>query len=549
MKRIQVILIFLVLVLSLQAKTIEINEAKSFVSEFIKLQSKSGFVFKNISEIKTENQLSSYFFELSPSGFVIISANDKVEPIIAYSFDSEATAPSEWPEQLKWWIGLKNKEIVKHINNKKAQRNPAWDSQTELLLKSANAKVDPLIKVIWGQGNKWNMFCPIDEKGPGGRAYVGCVAVSMAQAMSVFKYPENGKGIASYIHRTYGTQTVNFSKQSPYQWDSMLNASPNIHNARLLYHCAVTVQMDFGADGSGATTKAAVNALRNYFSYSKTTKYYSRVDDDEQWKQMLNESLIKGCPIIYHGDADDGQAGHAFNIDGVDNMGYYHLNWGWTGSMNAYFNINNLAPGSNNFTKNQGAIMGIKPIQPGPIDIALSRTSVKEKLPAGSFVAAVSIDDEYANNQYSYSLKGNPKVIGDGYAPAKFYIENDSLKTVEEFDFDKRKSYTLFIEVVDTFGNSLEEKFEISIEKAVGLPEITEQKLIEVYPNPVGEMVSIVSKTHGELCIFNLLGQKVFYAQVNEGVLSIDTSQLPKGTYIVQLSSNSGKHNQKLVKQ
>ena len=133
MKRIQVILIFLVLVLSLQAKTIEINEAKSFVSEFIKLQSKSGFVFKNISEIKTENQLSSYFFELSPSGFVIISANDKVEPIIAYSFDSEATAPSEWPEQLKWWIGLKNKEIVKHINNKKAQRNPAWDSQTELL--------------------------------------------------------------------------------------------------------------------------------------------------------------------------------------------------------------------------------------------------------------------------------------------------------------------------------------------------------------------------------------------------------------------------------
>ncbi len=49
--------------------------------------------------------------------------------------------------------------------------------------------INPFIKVKWNQGAGWNMFCPMDEDGPGGHAYVGCVAVAMAQAMSVYEYP------------------------------------------------------------------------------------------------------------------------------------------------------------------------------------------------------------------------------------------------------------------------------------------------------------------------------------------------------------------------
>ena len=55
-----------------------------------------------------------------------------------------------------------------------------------------------LINVTWNQGNGWNRFCPEDEEGPGGHVYAGCVAVSMAQAMSVFGAPSKGKGSYQY---------------------------------------------------------------------------------------------------------------------------------------------------------------------------------------------------------------------------------------------------------------------------------------------------------------------------------------------------------------
>lgn len=550
MRILTIIFIFLAFTINAFSKTVSVNDARLFAIEFIQNRPEQGFTIKSVDEIKHGGQTTSYLFSLQPIGFIIISGDDTVEPLLGYSFDSEPAKQSEWPEHLSFWMDNTNQKILHRANDISAQRNKAWDKEAFSTLKSAQQiTVSPILNVRWDQGRNWNMFCPEDEKGPGGRTWVGCVAVSMAQAMSVYGYPEKGKGKASYIHSTYGTQTVDFEKQEPYSWDSMPSASANEHNARLLYHAAVTVNMDFGPDGSGAYSRTAASALKAYFNYSKTTDYQSRVDNDDEWKKMLNENLEKGYPLIYHGDGDNGQSGHAWNIDGVDIQGMYHVNWGWSGSMNGYFNINNLAPGSNDFTKNQGAIFGIKPKVPGPIDIVLSNTTVREKLPAGSFVGKVTVDDEFPDNKYTYHLKGNPIIIGDGYAAAKFYVENDTLKTLEEFDFEKRTSYVLYIEVVDTIGNSLEKKFDISIEKAVSAQQVESNDDVKVYPNPFSEFVTIDSKQKGQINIYNLQGQKVYFSSNNEYRHYLDLSTLRKGSYIVQLKGNTGTFYQKITKQ
>jgi hypothetical protein len=547
MKKLTIIALLLGCWFFTQAKTVQQAQIRLFAERFISEQASDNYEIASIEAIHYQQAITKYLVRLSPTGFILLSADDTVEPLLAYSFENEALSPREWPEHMAWWMNETSEKILFKTKDTEALRHKGWDEGAQL--KSANViTVQPLIPVRWDQGNRWNQFCPADEKGPGGYTYVGCVAVSMAQAMSKYKAPTIGNGRASYIHKTYGTQTVDFSKEAPYYWDSMPSGSANEHNARLLYHCAVTVNMDFGADGSGAYTETASGALKAYFNYSKTTKSVNRVDDDEEWKKILIDNLAAGYPLIYHGDGNNGQAGHAWNIDGVDVSGLFHVNWGWSGSMNGYYNINDLAPGSNDFTKNQGAILGIKPKVPGPIDISLEKTSVRENKPAGTPVSAIHIDDEYPENPYTYQLKGNPVVIGDGYAAPKFYVENDTLKTIEPFDFDKRQSYIVFIQVADTLGNTLEKMFEIAIEQAVGVPSMRNAGM-KIYPNPFNQMVMIETPIESEAAFFSILGKKVYSVQLESGTHSVDVSHLPKGLYMVRMNNREGSWQEKIFKQ
>jgi len=239
--------------------------------------------------------------------------------------------------------------------------------------------VDPFIAVNWNQSSGWNRFCPEDEEGPGGHVYVGCVAVSMAQAMSVYEYPVRPQGVKSYVHPDYGSIGVNYDLADPYEWDQMSATSSDDYNAILLYHCAVAVEMDFGADGSGAYVTTAAGAMVQYFNYSNNLSFEDRYTDNEAWVAALAGELEAGRPIVYRGNPDDGTAGHAWNLDGYyasNSVDYFHMNFGWSGSQNGYYTLDLINPGSNDFSSNQGAILGIIPPASTPYDITLSELSV-----------------------------------------------------------------------------------------------------------------------------------------------------------------------------
>lgn len=72
--------------------------------------------------------------------------------------------------------------------------------------------------------------------GPGGRAYVGCVAVAMGQALTVVRYPLRGQGTKSYTSTNAGFLSVNFDNEPDYDWDAILSGANNYSEvARLLY--------------------------------------------------------------------------------------------------------------------------------------------------------------------------------------------------------------------------------------------------------------------------------------------------------------------------
>lgn len=212
------------------------------------------------------------------------------------------------------------------------------------------------------------------------RTVSGCVATAMAQVMKYWDYPATGTGFHSYNHQSYGTQSANFGGTT-YNWAAMADnvTSTNDAVATLMYHCGVSVDMNFGVAQTGGSGAFVIEdaspvqhcteyAMKTYFGYDVNTlqgvlrSNYST----SGWVQMLKGELDGGRPIIYAGFGNGG--GHAWVCDGYDTNDFFHMNWGWGGNSDGFFWVDALNPGSlgagggtGGFNSNQQAVIGIQP--------------------------------------------------------------------------------------------------------------------------------------------------------------------------------------------
>jgi len=248
---------------------------------------------------------------------------------------------------------------------------------------SVSAQVSPLLNTAWDQTCYYNDSCPPDPAAPPnlcGRVWVGCVATTMGQVMRYHAWPPQGVGSHSYTSIHYGLQSADFGNTF-YDWSqmpSLLNqASPEV--ARLLYHCGVSVNMNYHLLGSGAMTSTAGNALKTYFDYdSGLALHFAASYSPSAWNALLKSELDSARPVIYRSEQSGGGAGHAWVIDGYDAAGLYHSNWGWGGYYNGYYNLSALTPNLNNFNQNQGALIGIKP----GVNVLRARFTASEQIAA-----------------------------------------------------------------------------------------------------------------------------------------------------------------------
>lgn len=80
---------------------------------------------------------------------------------------------------------------------------------------------------------------------------------------------------------------------------------------------------------------------------------------------------------------------------------------------------------------------------------------------------------------------------------------------------------------------------------------ITQQKTLNVYPNPAKEQITLeikipINKT--TLSILNTNGQELIKQQITNTLFKVDVSQLPKGVYFVKLINANGIEVGKFVK-
>jgi hypothetical protein len=371
MNRFLLCIALFIFVASAQAQQISKIEAASIASAFYKQRlmmhhkTSTAFDIKDIVEVQSEEQLVAYAINFKAGGFALVSASKKTLPVLGYSFENNFN-PSQVPDALKAWLAYYGRQL----SDANGRSGPdSWIAQHRNLLTASFRTdgpwryVEPMLRTSWDQGINYNGSCPPDVQGPGGRCYAGCVATAVGQLMYYHRWPNQGTGEYSYLHPVYGEQYANFGETN-YYWNGMETAltGPNRHISTLLYHLGISFDMDYGPNGSGMWNHSAANSMRNFFKYGPETQYVFRDETSMNWDSIIIANLEVRKPLYYAGwEAVGSQNGHAFVCDGYSPDGFYHFNWGWSGSNDGYFLLSALSPGGNNFNFAQELIRDIYP--------------------------------------------------------------------------------------------------------------------------------------------------------------------------------------------
>lgn len=504
-----------------------------------------------------------YVFNIgNDQGFVIISADDAVYPVLAYSFKGSFD-PSYQPSNISSWLKRYEDQIVYAIENnltatEKAKK--AWKDYSDVTSvkgRGSLTQVLPLVTAEWNQGGYYNDSCPADANGSDGHTLVGCVAVAMGQIMRYYSSPVQGAGSHSYYHPDYGTLSANFGATT-YNWSSMPDDvnSPNASVAQLLYHCGVATEMNYGPYASGTQSVNAKSALVSYFGYASSTQIdYKQGYTEEKWNTMLRGELDASWPMYYAGVDLQNMSAHAFVCDGYQGTDHFHFNWGWGGWADGYFYTSDLSPGSSNFNGNQH-IIKIRPT--GTYDFCWGLTFLDSS--SGDFNDG-SGTHFYNNNSFCRWMIQPPGAVSITVNFSSFDTENGSDK-VNIFDGDNMgapllgsfSGINLPSAVTSTTGKILiifvsdayvgGEGWEASYTSlTTGIDENNAGEAFEVFPNPGKDIFEIEfsNEATGDLNVIltDLTGKNIRsfrrYKDNTDFKSTLDLSGLSPGMYFLNL--------------
>ena len=324
------------------------------------------------TEYSTDGVPVTYRFSVGDKGFIVVSATDLANPVLAFSLESnykEGIGADLYMERYA-------NDLAYLMNNPSAalQKRNSWDHYLAnnfipYTSHRGEPNVEPLVTTRWTQEQYYNQYGPYNPQNnysEDHRTPVGCVALTMANILYYYRYPEHGYGSVYYIPReydddgnllyTYPVQYVNYG-QATYDYDAMTNSLSAYDGelAKLIYHCGVSVRMSYGHDGSGSQSEYALAALQDHFFFNDDAQFKALEDvtggTDSLiylWANLAKEELDQHRPLFFSGRSASA-GGHAWIVDGyitINNATYFHVNWGWAGSGNGYFLIDNQVSNS-----------------------------------------------------------------------------------------------------------------------------------------------------------------------------------------------------------
>ena len=379
------LMLFLSMGLLVQAAPISQDQARKEASSFLLNKQISNRSLKPValsnSMLKAGNQAAFYIFNVGNNqGFVIVSGDDRINPILGYSdegnFD-ETKAPSNMKNLLSEYAQqISMLDEVAGIDGAIAAARNVVDTRNSIA---------PLLTTKWDQARPYWNKCPQvkNEDGEYEPSYTGCVATAMSQIMKYYNHPAQTTQVIPSYQYGYGTgnmgeyitQTTEDLPVTTFDWAHMIDSYNGSEDevytdavATLMLYVGHAAHMTYALTASGTTDPYIPKAFNNYFDYNAQLVY--RSDYDQQaWEDMVYQELLAGRPMVYNGRAGSG-GGHSFVCDGYEMGDYYHINWGWGGLGNGYFQLAIMNPhaagigassSAEGYNIDQTAIIGITP--------------------------------------------------------------------------------------------------------------------------------------------------------------------------------------------
>lgn len=313
-----------------------------------------------------------YFFRLNPSGYIIVAADYQLPPVIAYSFTNNADQDGQLLQILQSDIRLRMQALPQLPATIKTKRQAAWEA---LLNQKQTHKTSDtyLVKSNWTQDSPYNLFCPLDPQN-GNRSIAGCPAVAMGQ---IVNYHQTINGVFfsdedDYYHNYDGRQywIDNDYVANGFPSFPMLNeyldtlelhyrnqqVITNNDKAAIVFACGVAATQVFTSTGSG--TFGVSQALEAYQKFNFSAARLLTENDTDVYTRMA-ENIADSLPVHLAVVNPAWSMGHNVVVDGHNAENYFHLNFGWGGSSNGWYQLPDEFPYG--LTVLEGAVVDIIP--------------------------------------------------------------------------------------------------------------------------------------------------------------------------------------------
>ena len=354
---------------SAAVQVLKANGARGIVSS-----QPSMTVDDGLREFLSKEKLKVYGYD--GGGFAVVTTDDRYKAVIGYS---SSCFTDRIPCGLEWWMETINENLLNSVEQTNIQGRKG---------------ISPLLTTEWGQERPFNDNCTFSNSGRTYQCITGCVATAFAQLLNYYKYPTCGTGSISYDIKYNNDFTITFSEdfsQSVYDWSCMLDSYKSYSNnsitdsytravAKLMKDCGLATRTSYSdkTHGSSSSLEYVEDALKNYFCYDNSTKYYSRSNfTKEDWLNMVYDELDNGRPIIYSGmkSSNATSGGHAFVLHGYDSSGKVYVNWGWNGQCDGYYDLDLLNPDRQQYGYKQAMVIA----KPGDSTITLYDVTILAK--------------------------------------------------------------------------------------------------------------------------------------------------------------------------
>ena len=397
---------------------------------------------KNVICKMADDEPLLYIFNFE-EGWVMISADEYLQPVLGFSFDSNYFEENE-SDAIKSLFDSYN--LAQKENRANDIRFAAeWESirSGEYGTAKSTEGVEPLVPVTWHQAWPFNAYCPLDDDMPencNGHHNTSCGPTAFAQILRYWRHPVHGTGYHSYTYDDPGFALLGFVEadyqSTYYNWENM-PASLDFDDPEPVYTDIATLMQNIGVSVDGAWSSGAgihqyTSAAVKYFDYSPSCEVYYWGDfTSEEWHSIFRNELDNGRPIMMAGTHENG--GHYFVCDGYYGDDFYHINWGWGPGGSGYYPLYELSY----YTVGNWALIGLEPNYQNKNLILSDPYNVDDNT-----VVLLHFDGDVTNQS---TLSGNPTSHG-----ALAFVDNSELGLGQSLYLDNsNQSNRAYLDIAD----------------------------------------------------------------------------------------------------